>query len=194
MDVAAFLESVGLRQYESVFAENDIDSSVLAHLTDLDLKELGVASLGHRKRLLTAIAALGTAAPSVSASICSAAPGERRQVSILFADLSGFTALSQLLDPEELHDLISRYTRLADGIVIGYGGTVDKHIGDEVMALFGAPRAHDDDPLRAARAALDIHDALTRLSESAGRPLRAHVGIASGEVVAGSLGRADVQD
>jgi len=79
MDVAAFLESLGLRQYESVFAENDIDSSVLADLTDLDLKELGVASLGHRKRLLTAIAALGTAAPSVAASICSAAPGERRR-------------------------------------------------------------------------------------------------------------------
>ena len=90
--------------------------------------------------------------------------------------------------------LVGRYTALVDGIVVGYGGTVDKHIGDAVMALFGAPRAHDDDPMRAARAALDIHEALAQLSETASRPLQAHVGIANGEVVAGTVGRADVHD
>ena len=115
-------------------------------------------------------------------------------MTILFADLSGFTALSQALDPEELRELVTRYTTLVDSIVGGYGGTVDKHIGDAVMALFGAPRAHDDDPWRAARAALDIHDALSQLSESTGRPLQAHIGIASGEVVAGALGRAQGED
>ena len=120
--------------------------------------------------------------------------GERRQVTILFADLCGFTAMSRSLDPEEIRELVGRYTALVDGIVVGYGGTVDKHIGDAVMALFGAPRAHDDDPMRAARAALDIHEALGRLSETTTRPLRAHVGIASGEVVAGILGRADAHD
>ena len=83
---------------------------------------------------------------------------------------------------------------LVDDIVLGYGGTIDKHIGDAVMAVFGAPRAHDTDPLRAARAAMDIHEALTGLGEPASRPLQAHIGIASGEVVAGTLARADVQD
>jgi class 3 adenylate cyclase len=120
--------------------------------------------------------------------------GERRQVTVLFADLCGFTAMSQSLDPEEVHELVGRYTALVDGIVVGYGGTVDKHIGDAVMALFGAPRAHDDDPTRAVRAALDIHEALNRMSETTPRPLQARVGIASGEVVAGVLDRADAHD
>jgi class 3 adenylate cyclase/tetratricopeptide (TPR) repeat protein len=120
--------------------------------------------------------------------------GERRQVTILFADLCGFTTISRTLDPEEVRELVGRYTALVDGIVVGYGGTVDKHIGDAVMALFGAPRAHDDDPMRAARAALDIHEALSRMGETTTRPLQAHVGIASGEVVAGTLGRADAHD
>jgi class 3 adenylate cyclase/tetratricopeptide (TPR) repeat protein len=194
MDIGAWLEALGLGQYARAFADNDVDFSVLAQLSDADLKELGVASLGHRKRLLAAIAARGAAAPAVAAPVANAPSGERRQVTVLFADLCGFTALSQSLDPEELRDLVNRYTKLVDGIVVDYGGTVDKHIGDAVMALFGAPRAHDDDPLRAARAALDIHEALARLSESAGRPLQAHVGIASGEVVAGAVSRAEAQD
>ncbi|MBV8455584.1 MAG: adenylate/guanylate cyclase domain-containing protein [Acetobacteraceae bacterium] len=91
-----------------------------------------------------------------------AATDERRQVTILFADLSGFTALSQSLDREEVHELVSRYTALVDQVVVGYSGAVDKNIGDAVMALFGAPRAHDDDRLRAARAAIDIREALAR--------------------------------
>ena len=178
MEVAAWLKSLGLEQYAQAFADNDVDFGVLAQLTDADLKELGVGSLGHRKRLLTAIAARGTTAATIPKPTTGAPSGERRQVTILFADLCGFTALSQSLDPEELHDLVGRYTKLVDGIINDYGGTVDKHIGDAVMALFGAPRAHDDDPLRAARAALDIHAALARLSESVGRLLQAHVGVA----------------
>jgi class 3 adenylate cyclase/tetratricopeptide (TPR) repeat protein len=194
MEIEVWLEALGLGQYARAFAEHDIDPSVLGQLTDADLRELGVASLGHRKRLLAAIAAhLATIPPALAPSVRSPS-GERRQVTILFADMSGFTALSRLLDPEELHDLVTRYTKLVDEIVMRYGGTVDKHIGDAVMALFGAPRAHDDDPLRAARAALDIHDALTRLSESAGRVLQAHLGIANGEVVAAHLHRGDAQE
>jgi class 3 adenylate cyclase/tetratricopeptide (TPR) repeat protein len=194
MDVGAWLEVLGLGQYASAFAENDVDFAVLSQLTDADLKELGVTSLGHRKRLLTAIAASGPKAGPVAAPAVSTPSSERRQVTILFADLCGFTALSQSLDPEELADLLGRYTRLVDEIVKGYGGAVDKHIGDAVMALFGAPVAHDDDPLRAARAALDIHEALTRLSESAAHPLQAHVGIANGEVLAGAVSGAEAQD
>jgi class 3 adenylate cyclase/tetratricopeptide (TPR) repeat protein len=194
MEVEEWLKGLGLGQYAPAFAENDIDFAVLVKLDDADLKELGVSSLGHRKRLLAAIEERGVTVPLSMGHVERPQAGERRQVTILFADLCGFTALSRSLDPEEVRELVGRYTALVDGIVVGYGGSVDKHIGDAVMALFGAPRAHDDDPMRAARAALDIHEALGRMSETMTRPLQAHVGIASGEVVAGSLGRADAHD
>ena len=193
MNLAEWLKGLGLGQYADAFAENDIDFRLLEDLTDADLKELGVASLGHRKRLLAAIAQ-PNATPPAAAVRTEPVTGERRQVTILFADLCGFTAISRTLDPEEVRELLGRYTALVDGIVVGYGGTVDKHIGDAVMALFGAPRAHDDDPMRAARAALDIHEALGQMSVNTIGPLQAHVGIASGEVVAGILGRADAND
>jgi class 3 adenylate cyclase/tetratricopeptide (TPR) repeat protein len=177
-----------------VGAENDIDFDVLAKLTDADLKELGVGSLGHRKRLLAAIAELKSQPERRLQSLSTSAGGERRRVTILFADLCGFTALSRSLDPEEIRDVVSRFTTLVDSIVVNYGGSIDKHIGDAVMALFGAPRAHDDDPLRAARAALDIHSALPRIADETRPPLKAHIGVASGEVVAGKLGRGDAHD
>src|SRR5262245_26492802 len=186
MDLAHWLAELGLSQYAVAFAENDIDFDVLSQLTDADLKELGVGSLGNRKRLLAAIAARMTAS-ATPVSHDEISKGERRQVTILFADLCGFTALSQSLDPEEVRELVARYTALIDGVIVRYGGTIDKHIGDAVVALFGAPKAHDDDPLRAARAALDIHEALETLTDHRGRRFQAHVGIASGEVVAGSL-------
>ncbi len=201
MDLHAWLAGLGLQHYAEAFAQNDIDAAMLAALTDADLKELGVASLGHRKRILAAIAARGggkdeAVVPPIDAAPLRLTPeeGERRQATILFADLCGFTALSRTLDPEELHHVVSRFTALCDGIVESYGGTVDKHIGDAVMALFGAPVAHDDDPLRAARAALDIHAALTAIASELGRPLEAHLGIASGEVVAGGLSRGGKPD
>ena len=191
--IRQWLEGLGLGQYAPAFAENDIDFSVLPELSDADLKELGVASIGHRKRLLSAIAAKGAAPPHDAPAAIT--PGdERRQVTVLFADLSGFTALSQALDPEQVRELVGRFTALVDGVIVSYDGTIDKHIGDAVMALFGAPKAHDDDPLRAARAALDIHEALSQWSETAGRPLQAHIGIASGEVVAGAIDRAGARD
>src|SRR5271169_6299488 len=193
-EIDDWLEELGLGRYASVFAENDIDVSLLPNLTDADLRELGIGSLGHRKRLLEAIAKRSAAPRRAPAEAVDAPQGERRQVTILFADLSGFTALSRTLDAEQVHELVARFTSMVDGVIVDYGGSVDKHIGDAVMALFGAPRAHDDDPLRAARAALDIHEALARLSGSVGRALQAHIGIASGEVVAGALDRAAAQD
>src|ERR1700733_10035820 len=194
MDVEEWLQGLGLAQYAAAFVENDIDFTLLGKLADADLKELGVNSLGHRKRLLAEIAERSRTAPPSLRHAERPPTGERRQVTILFADLCGFTAISRTLDPEEVRELVGRYTAIVDDIVVGYGGTVDKHIGDAVMALFGAPRAHDDDPMRAARAALDIHEALGRLSATPTRPLQAHVGIASGEVVAGILGRAEASD
>src|SRR5688572_29179364 len=110
--------------------------------------------------------------------------GERRQVTVLFADLSGYTALSRELDAEELHALAGRFFDAVDAVVEGYGGAVDKHIGDCVMAVFGAPVAHGNDAERAVRAALDIQRRIPALADARGRPLRVHVGIASGQVVA----------
>lgn len=194
MGVGQWLHNLGLAQYAEGFARNEIDFDVLPTLTDADLKELGVGPLGHRKRLLGAIQQLQSAAPAASSKGAGPAAGERRQVTILFADLCGFTTLSRSLDPEEVRELVARFTAQVDGIVTAYGGTVDKHIGDAVMALFGAPRAHDDDPLRAARAALDIHSALARTNETSRHAMQAHIGIASGEVVAGTLSRGEAHD
>ncbi len=192
LDVSAWLQALGLGQYASAFAANDIDPDLLRQLSADDLKEIGVDSLGHRKRILAAVAALeGGTGPAATAP---QAEGARRQVSILFADLCGFTALSRTLDPELLHDLVSQYTALVDSIVESYGGSVDKHIGNSVMALFGAPVAHGDDPARAARCALEIHQAVAGLGARMGHPLLAHVGIANGEVVAGGVGRAGGHD
>src|SRR3984893_14824435 len=194
MGVDQWLDNLGFAQYARAFVENDIDFGVLAGLTDADLKELGVGSLGHRKRLLAAIQQLQSASPQGALQTPASATGERRQVTILFADLCGFTSLSRSLDPEEIREVVARFTARVDGIVAGYGGTIDKHIGDAVMALFGAPRAHDDDPLRAARAALDIHAALARMNDASRQTMQAHIGIASGDVVAGTLSRGETHD
>jgi len=115
-------------------------------------------------------------------------PGERRQVAVLFADLSGYTRLSSSLDPEDVHHLLGRYFDVVDALVKSHGGNVDKHIGDAVMAVFGAPVAHGNDAERAVRVACEIHRALERLSIETGRTLRAHAGIAAGEVVAAGTG------
>jgi class 3 adenylate cyclase/tetratricopeptide (TPR) repeat protein len=118
-----------------------------------------------------------------------AAPaGERRQVAILFADLAGYTRLSTTLDPEEVHRLLTGFFEVVDGTCTRFGGTIDKHIGDNVMAIFGAPVAHGDDPERAVRAAVEIHRGVAAYSERAGRELKVHVGIAYGEVMASGLG------
>jgi class 3 adenylate cyclase/tetratricopeptide (TPR) repeat protein len=129
------------------------------------------------------------AAPVVAAPAASP-PGERRPVAILFADLSGYTRLSSALDPEETHRLLTRFFELTDGVIERFGGAIDKHIGDAVMAVFGAPIAYGNDVERALRAAVEIHAAMAVLSAEFGRPLATHVGIASGEVVAATTGSA----
>jgi len=116
------------------------------------------------------------------------AAGERRQVTVLFADLTGFTKLSQELGAEETHTLLNQYFETVDAVVEDYGGTIDKHLGDAVMAVFGAPTAHDDDPLRAVRAALDIQQSMAGLSQAVGREMQTHISIASGVVVASGTG------
>jgi len=118
------------------------------------------------------------------------AAAERRPVAIMFVDLAGYTTLSEKIDPEETHALLGRFFALADDIILQFGGRIDKHIGDNVMALFGAPIAHGDDPQRAVSAAQAIHAAMPELAGSSGHDLAVHIGIAMGEVLASGLGSA----
>jgi len=125
----------------------------------------------------------GAAAPVVERA-------DRRPVAVMFIDLSGYTAMSTGLDPEETHHLLKRFFEVVDGLIVEFGGTIDKHIGDNVMALFGAPVAHGNDTERAVRAALAVHGAMPALAREFGRSLSVHIGIALGEVIASGLGSA----
>ena len=192
MDIAAWLKSLGLGQYEYAFRENAIDADVLPKLTAEDLKELGITAIGHRRKLLEAIAALRApaaeidTAPPIRGSI--AADAERRQVTVLFADLVGYTRLSREIGAEEVHNLLDGFFAAVDGIVTSHGGYIDKHIGDSVMAVFGAPIAHGNDTERAVRAALAIRDAMPGLAAAFSRNLTVHIGVACGQVVASDTG------
>lgn len=203
MDVAAWLRSLGLEQYEQAFRENAIGPDVLTKLTAGDLKELGVSLVGHRRKLLDAIAALRAAAMEPpdepqQGRISSASPvdaiGERRQVTVLFADLSGSTAFGQQLDAEEVHALLEQFYDRADRVIQEHDGHIFRHIGDCVMAVFGAPVAHDDDAERAARAALAIQAAIPEVSARVGRPVGVHIGVAGGQVVASRTGSASYNE
>jgi len=135
---------------------------------------------------------MATEEPSsmASAGIVTPAPiqAERRQVTILFADIVGYTKMTSEVDAEEIHNILGKFFDAVDSIIHVFGGTVDKHVGDSVMAVFGAPTAHSDDPSRAARAALAIHKAMPEVSNLAGRELKVHIGIANGQVVASGVG------
>jgi class 3 adenylate cyclase/tetratricopeptide (TPR) repeat protein len=193
VDVPVLLQGLGLGQYEAAFREAAITADELPSLTEEHLRDLGLP-LGHRLKLLKAITALGEVAterkPVVHRPVSDApgAEGERRQVAVLFADLAGFTELSNRLDAEVVHDLLGLFFECIDQIVVSYGGHVDKHIGDCVMAVFGAPVAHGNDAERAVGAALAIRDAMRGVSENSGQPVDVHVGIAGGQVLAGALG------
>ena len=184
MDVAGWLKSLGLGQYAQTFADNEIDAALLPALTTDDLKDLGVAAVGHRRRLLEAIGELRSAPTRPPLE-----QGERRQVCVLFADLAGYTALASALDAEEVHALLGAFFQTVDRLVVEHGGHVDKHIGDCVMAVFGAPFAHGNDAARAVVAALAIRDAVPELVAN-GPPLQVHIGVAGGQVVASGTGSA----
>src|SRR5215813_12694004 len=163
MDIGGWLRELGLERYERAFRENEIDPRVLPELTADDLKELGVAAIGHRRLLLKAIADLAAgvgraAAEDVPAAALSkaTADAERRQLTVMFCDLVGSTALSARFDPEELREEIRAYQNAVSGIIARYDGFVAKFMGDGVLAYFGYPRAHEDDAERAVRAGLEI--------------------------------------
>jgi class 3 adenylate cyclase/tetratricopeptide (TPR) repeat protein len=186
MDVADWLNQLGLSQYQSAFAEHEIDAGVLPQLTAEDLKELGVRLLGHRRKLLTAIEALRPPAAGEhvpQANIAAISP-ERRHLTVLFCDLVGSTALSARLDPEDLREVIRSYHAAVADIVHAQGGFVAQYLGDGALVYFGFPVAHEDDAERAVRAALLLRDAAGKL-EAKGTSLEVRCGLATGLVVVG---------
>ena len=192
--IADWLEKLGLGQYAPRFAENDITFAILSDLTDQDLKELGVSSLGHRRQLLRAIAELNSVdkgalklAPATAAPVTPQPHdvAERRQVTVMFSDLVGSTALSARMDPEDLREVISAYQKCVAETVRRFGGFVAKYMGDGVLVYFGYPQAHEDDAERAVRAGLELVAAVGGLKTHAA--LQTRVGIATGLVVVGDL-------
>ena len=191
MDVGDWLRGLGLGQYEDVFRENEIGADVLPDLTDADLEKLNVP-LGNRKRLLKAIAALDRAggnpsAPAIDVAVPSVETAERRQLTVMFCDLVGSTAMSARLDPEDMRGIIAAYHRCCAKLITGSGGFVAKYMGDGVLAYFGYPQAHEHDAEHAVRAGLAIVEAAPKLETLAGAPLHVRVGIATGIVVVGDL-------
>ena len=190
LDVAAWLAGLGMQDYAAAFAANDVDAETLRHLTADDLRELGVTSIGHRRKLLTAIAALVAAAAhpvdqGLQAGREHVIGVQRRQVTTLFSDLVGFTGLSRRLDPEVMHELLHSYIDVCTRTIARHDGHVIRAIGDGVLATFGYPRARDGDAVRAVRAALELVDAVGRIEVPGGGRLSARAGLATGLVVAG---------
>jgi class 3 adenylate cyclase/predicted ATPase len=191
MDIEAWLQGLGLERYVPAFRDNEIDWEVLPKLTSEDLREIGVTAVGHRRKLLDAITALGASAPTaaVSAAVSGAsapADAERRQLTVMFCDLVGSTALSARFDPEDLREVYGAYHRTVADVVGIFDGHVAKYMGDGVLVYFGYPRAHEDDAERAVRAGLDVIGAVGRLDVKS-LELQARVGIATGLVVVGDL-------
>src|SRR5215471_11002174 len=193
MDIGGWLRGLGLERYEQAFRENEIDLRVLPELTADDLKELGVSAIGHRRLLLKAIADLAAGAGRAAAEVPAASPvnataeAERRQLTVMFCDLVGSTALSTRFDPEDLREEIRAYQNAVSGVVARYDGFVAKYMGDGVLAYFGYPRAHEDDAERAVRAGLEIAAAVTSLETRGTERLAVRIGIATGLVVVGDL-------
>ena len=206
MDIDGWLRGIGLAQYAEIFRANDIDFMILRELTDQDLEKMGVASLGHRRKLLQSIAELGsapTATPVMPALIPSAATppplaasaeaaAERRHLTVMFCDLVGSTAISAQLDAEEWRDLVGAYLDAASAAVVQMGGHVAKKLGDGLMSLFGYPVAQENNSERAVRAALAIQRTLAELNRKnagSGKPtLAARIGLETGPVVVDAAG------
>jgi len=198
IEITDWLRNLGLEQYAPAFRDNAIDAKVLPSLTAEDLKELGVTLVGHRRRLLDAIAALNAempaAVPATPRDAAVPADVERRQLTVMFCDLVGSTALSRRFDPEDLRKVLSAYQRAVTEVVTGFDGFVAKYMGDGVLVYFGYPRAHEDDAERAVRAGLRAIDAVDGLDDCPAK-LQARVGIATGSVIVGDLiGKGSAQE
>ncbi len=186
VNIAAWLLDLGLQQYEQAFCDHAIDASVLPELTADDLRELGVSLVGHRRKLLAAIAALRGEVHVAPHSAAADVTAERRQLTVMFCDLVGSTALSARLDPEDLREVIAAYHRAVAEEVSRCDGFISRYMGDGVLVYFGYPQAHEDDAERAVRAGLGAIDAVSRLDVKSVK-LQTRAGIATGLVVVGDL-------
>ena len=199
IEITSWLRGLGLEQYATAFVENDIDAEILPELTADDLIGLGVTSIGHRRKLLAAIGLLRASSPVSAASIPSIEPvrqtgdadtaassAERRQLTVMFCDLVGSTALASRLDPEDLREVLAAYHAVVAEVVVKFGGYIAKYMGDGVLAYFGYPQAHEHDAEQAVRAGLALIDRVSRL-ECGPTALASRVGIATGLVVVGDL-------
>src|SRR5690348_10726708 len=186
MDVAAWLRGLGLERYEAAFRDNEIDWEALPKLRAEDLKDLGVVLGSHRRKLLDAIAALQNDVSPVAEAAVTASTAERRQLTVMFCDLVGSTALSARLDPEDLREVYAAYHGAVANVVRSFDGFVAKYMGDGVLIYFGYPQAHEDDAERAVRAGLGVVNAVGHLDVKS-TALQARVGIATGLVVVGDL-------
>jgi class 3 adenylate cyclase/predicted ATPase len=187
-----WLSSLDMSEYAQRFSENHIDVNVLRDLTDQDLKDLGVLSLGHRRKIMRAIAEhayeISPSSPIPVVSAPSPRDGaERRQLTVMFTDLVGSTALSTRLDPEDLRSVIGAYHKCVAEAVARFDGFVAKYMGDGVLVYFGYPQAHEDDAERAVRVGLALVEAVPKCVTAANSPLQVRVGIATGLVVVGDL-------
>jgi class 3 adenylate cyclase len=185
MDIANWLRGLGLGQYEATFRDNAIEPDILADLTEADFEKLGIP-LGHRKRLLKAIAALDQL-PATPAPQPVSDAAERRQVTVMFCDLVGSTAMSTQLEPEDMRSVIGAYHRCCGKLVEAHGGFIAKYMGDGVLAYFGYPHAHEHDAERGVQTGLALVSEIPKISSPTGMPLRARVGLATGLVVVGDL-------
>ena len=188
MNIADWLQDLGLQKYAAAFRDNDIDERVLPSLTADDLTEIGVNSVGHRRLILQAIVDLRVPSPGTKIAQESPPPGaERRRLTVMFVDLVGSTSLSRRYDPEDMRGMLRRYQDAAAGEIARVGGHLAQVMGDGVLAYFGWPRAHEDEAERAVRAALAVVSAVGRLTAPGGEALVARIGIATGSVVVGDL-------
>jgi class 3 adenylate cyclase/predicted ATPase len=192
-EIADWLESLGLCQYARQFAENDIDFSILGELTDQDLEKIGIASLGHRRKLIRAITNLenekAASALGVPPSKPSLDAAERRHITVMFADLVGSTALSSRMDPEDLREIVTAYHRCVVKTVARFDGFVAQHMGDGALVYFGYPQAHEDDTERAVRAGLELVTTVSdlKIDVKIKVSLQSRVGIATGLAVVGDV-------
>jgi class 3 adenylate cyclase/predicted ATPase len=195
VDIGQWLRGLGLQSYEQAFRDNGIDFDVLLRLTADDLKEIGVLAVGHRRKILDAIRELAARAPADDSGTEMPHDAERRQLTVMFCDLVGSTALSARLDPEDLQEILRAYQSQVKDVVRGYGGYIARYLGDGALVYFGYPQAHEDDAERAVRAGLELVKSIGQLHTAVGEPLNARIGIATGLVVVGDLiGSGESQD
>ena len=192
-DVVEFLGDLGLIQYREAFLENAVDYDLLPELSDADLRELGVRALGHRRRILTAAARIGAA---VTEETEGAGRAQKRQLTLMFADLADSTQLSNTLELEAYREVMRAYQDAATQTIEAYGGYVAKYLGDGVLAYFGYPQSHENDAERAIRAGRSLVERVSDIdTEYSGPRLKVRIGIETGPVVVGDIiGEAAAQE